>query len=350
LPSAPGATRDVIVVGGSAGALEALRRLVAGLPADLGAAVFVVIHRGAGSPPVLAELLDAAGPLPAVVAEEGTRFAPGRIHVAPPDHHLLVGRDHLHVRRGPRENRARPAIDVLFRAAAVNCSTRVVGVLLSGLLDDGTAGLLAIRRCGGVALVQEPEDALFPDMPRSAIDHGAADHVLPARRLAGCVAALARGPRPPAVEAPERLRLETLIAAQELRMDPDRNPLGTLSASTCPECHGAMYEMQEDGVLRYRCHTGHAFTGEALRAAGAEDLEGILYNALRAQKEQMALCRRLADDARRRRHLSSADEHERRARSYAEGAQIIGRLLGGRRGGSDGDVRATGGAAGATAD
>src|SRR4051795_8584407 len=169
--------RDVIVIGGAAGGVEAVTRLARGLPADLPAAVLVAIHRGPDGAGLLAEILDAAGPLPAAMAEEGQPLERGRIYVAPPDRHLLVGHDHVHVRRGPRENRTRPAIDPLFRSAAANCTSRVIGVVLSGMQNDGSSGLLAIKRCGGLAVVQDPKDARFGEMPASAIAHGAVDHV-----------------------------------------------------------------------------------------------------------------------------------------------------------------------------
>lgn len=319
--------RDVIVIGASAGGVAAVQQLVAGLPADLPAAVFVVVHRGAAPPNLLAEILSAAGPLPATAAGEGERFAPGRVYVPPADHHLIVGPDHVHVRRGPRENRARPAIDVLFRSAAVSCSSRVVGVLLTGMLDDGTAGLLAIRRCEGLALVQDPEDALFPDMPRSAIEKGAADEVAALDRLAGLISRRAREPRPAQVEAPKLMRMETLIAAQELHVDPDRNPLGTLSPLTCPDCHGALREIREGRVLRYRCHTGHAFSAEALQDAQGEEWERALYRGLRVQEEQLALVRHLAEEVREGASPASLRDWEERARSYQEGAEIMRRLI-----------------------
>ncbi len=317
----------MVVVGASAGGVAAARRLVAGLPADLPAAVFVVVHRGAERPNLLPEILDAAGPLPAKAAEEGEPFAPGRVYLAPSDHHLIVGRDHVHVRRGPRENRVRPAIDVLFRSAAVNCSSRVVGLLLTGLLDDGTSGLIAIRGCNGLALVQDPGEALFPDMPRSAIEKGAADHVVPLDRMPGLISTLARGARPPTVEAPRALKMEALIAAQELHVDPDRHPLGTPSPLTCPDCHGVMREIREGAVVRYRCHTGHAFSVEALQDAQGEEWERALYRGLRIQEEQLALVRHLAEDARGRASPASARDWDERARSYQEGAEIFRRLI-----------------------
>ena len=233
--------RDVIVVGGSAGGVEAMRELAGGLPADLPAAVLVAIHRGPDQPSLLAQVLDAAGPLPAVAAEDGQRLERGRIHVAPADRHLLVERDHLHVRRGPRENHSRPAIDPLFRSAAATCSTRVIGVLLSGMLNDGTSGLLAIKHCGGLAVVQDPKDAAYPEMPRNALAYVAVDHVLPLAGIAPLLAArAATPPPPPPAKVPEEIRIEALIAAEELFVMPDQHRLGTLSPLTCPECDGSL--------------------------------------------------------------------------------------------------------------
>jgi two-component system, chemotaxis family, protein-glutamate methylesterase/glutaminase len=320
--------RDIVVVGGSAGAVEASKRLVASLPADLPAAVFVAIHRGAERPTYLPEILDAAGPLPALQAEEGMAVAPGRIYVAPPDCHLLVGRGHAHVRRGPKENRTRPAIDPLFRSAAVTCTTRVVGVILSGSLDDGTAGLLAIRRCGGLGVAQDPREAEHDGMPRSAVAHGAVDHVRSLREIAPLLARLAAEPCPPPVEPPDELRMEALIAAQELLMDPDQQRiLGKVSPLTCPECHGALYEIREGGFLRFRCHTGHAFSAGALRSAQEEAWERALYQALSSQEEQLGLLRRMAEDARERGLARNADSLEARAVGYEEGVEIIRSLL-----------------------
>lgn len=328
---------DVIAIGGSAGAVEALRRLVRDLPADLPAAVLVAVHRSPDGEGRLAEVLEGVGPLPAVLAEEGQRLQHGRIYVAPPDRHLLVERHHLHVRRGPRENRARPAIDPLFRSAAIGCSTRVIGVVLSGMLNDGSSGLRAIKRCGGLAVVQDPRDAAYPDMPRSALAHVEVDHVAPLAGLAPLLAKLAAAPSPPPLAAiPEEIRIEALIAAQELTVMPDQHSLGPLSPLTCPECHGAMAEIHDGDLLRFRCHTGHAFTLETLRLVQAEAWERTLYAAMRAQQEQAMLTRRLAVEAQARGLAGLADRYARRESDYEEGAEVIRRLLA--YGNGDGEV------------
>jgi two-component system chemotaxis response regulator CheB len=322
------AGRDVVVLGASAGGVEAVRRLVRMLPADLPAAVFVVIHRGPEEPSLLAGVLGAGSPLSVVTAADSQRFRRGCVYVAPPDRHLLVGHDHVHVRRGPRENRARPAIDPLFRSAAANCTTRVIGVVLTGLLNDGTAGLRAIKRCGGLTVVQDPADAAYDSMPRSAIRHVEVDHVRPLDGIAGLLVELVRSPQPPLLDAvPADIRTEALIAAQELRTMADEDRFGTLAPFTCPECHGALREIREGGLVRYRCHTGHAFTAEVLDLAHAEAWERTLYDALRVQEEHAALVRMMADEARARRMGRTAEDLERRARSYEEGAELIRQLL-----------------------
>lgn len=317
--------RDIVVIGASAGGLDAIRTLLGALPPDLPASIFVVIHRGTREPNLLPDILGAASRLPVVSAVDGQTHQRGNVLLAPTDRHLLVGRDHVHVRRGPRENRARPAIDPLFRSAAVHCSTRVIAVVLSGMLDDGTAGLLAVKNCGGLAIVQEPSDALYPEMPLNAIQHVTVDHVLPVGRMAGLLVELAATPRPPAVEPPEDVRLEAMIPALEIGDTAGR--FGVPSPLTCPDCHGTIYEIQDGGLLRYRCHTGHAFTLESMRASQTEAWERALYGGLRAQEEQAFLARRVAADLRQRGDVRGAGALEQRAQSYEEGADTLRRLL-----------------------
>jgi two-component system chemotaxis response regulator CheB len=319
--------RDVVVIGASMGGVEALRRLLAGLPADLPAALFVVLHSADHQPGLLARVLGSASVLPVATAQEGERFARGQVYVAPPDRHLIVGHDHLHVRRGPREHCSRPAIDPLFRSAAASCMTRVTGVLLTGLLDDGTSGLRAIKRCGGVALVQDPDDAAYDEMPRSAIRHVAVDHILPLGAIPAALDRLVREPRPPAGEVPEEIRAEALIAAQEVRHMSHPKPAGAISPITCPECHGSLQEIVDGGLVRYRCHTGHGFTLETLGEAQGEAWERALYGAYRAQQERAMLVARLAGEARREGAARSAEQLEQRAESYEEGAELLRQLI-----------------------
>jgi two-component system chemotaxis response regulator CheB len=202
----------------------------------------------------------------------------------------------------------------------------VIGVLLSGMLNDGTSGLLAIKRCGGLAVVQDPKEAAFPEMPRHALARVAVDHVRPLAGIGPLLAGLAATPRPPPVPVPEEIRIEALIAAEELFVMPDQHRLGTLSPLTCPECDGSMQEIEEDGLVRYRCHTGHAFTLEALRLAAGEAWERTLYGAMRAQQQQAMVARRMAAAARWQGDERAAAAFEHRARDYEEGAAVIRRL------------------------
>src|SRR6185437_4468707 len=251
---------DLIVIGASAGGVEALKRLLRGFRRDLPACILIVEHVGPTS--VLGSILDRAGPLPVRQAEGGERIAPGRAYVAAPGAHLLIHDGHLMLRRGPRENLSRPAIDPLFRSAAIVYGGRVVGVVLSGALNDGTAGLRAIKRCGGLAVIQDPADAAVPDMPASARRHVDIDHVAPAAEMAALLTRLAAEPAAPTPEIPMDIRLEAAIAAQELSGMKTEDELGTLAPFSCPECHGTLWEIADDPVLRYRCHVGHVLTAE----------------------------------------------------------------------------------------
>jgi two-component system chemotaxis response regulator CheB len=196
------------------------------------------------------------------------------------------------------------------------------------MLDDGTSGLRAIKRCGGLAVVQDPQDAAFPDMPRHALTHVAVDHIVPLARLAPLLSELATSPRPPSLATvPEEIRIEALIAAQELTVMPDQRRLGPLSPLACPDCHGSMVEIREGDLLRFRCHTGHAFTLETLRLAQGEAWEQTLYAAMRAQQEQAMLTRRLAAEAEATGHPGLAKDFARRERDYEEGAEVIRQML-----------------------
>ena len=289
-PSAPG--HDMIAIGASAGGLGVLERILRDLPADLPAAVFIVQHVGRSSH--LADILQRAGKLPVARTESGDPIRRGHVYVAPPDRHLLLHDGHLLLRRGPHENLVRPAIDPLFRSAAASFGARVIGVVLSGALNDGTAGLRAIKRCGGLAVVQDPADATVPEMPLSALRKVEIDFRLPASRLGGLLADLAREPPGPTPPIPFDIRLEAAIAAQELSGMATEDRLGTPSRFVCPACHGTLWEIEDAGILRYRCHVGHAFTGETLIAAQSEQIETTLWSLLRAHEERAAMIRRLA--------------------------------------------------------
>lgn len=318
-------TRDVIVIGGSSGAIEALSELVQALPTDLPAALFIVVHIGEAS--MLPAVLRRRSALPVEPVRSGVAFERGRVYVGVPGVHLLLHDDHILLRRGPRENLSRPAIDALFRSAAASLGSRVIGVLLSGSLSDGTAGLRAIKRCGGLAIVQKPEEALVPSMPRNAMRNVDVDHVLPVAGMPALLARLVREPAGPSPEVPVDIRLESAIAAQELADMKVDQVLGKVSPFTCPECHGALWEIRDGPMLRYRCHVGHAFTADAVLTAQNDEVDRMLGTLQRAHQERAALARRMAEQERvgQRHHL--ADQLEMRAREYEDDAKLVLELM-----------------------
>lgn len=325
VPLSRGRNRDIVVIGASAGGLDPLKTLLAGLPADLPAALFVVVHIGATSH--LPGILDRVATLPAAAARTGEAVEHGRIYVAPPGRHLLLHDGHVLLRRGPRENLARPAIDPLFRSAACSFGARVIGVVLSGALNDGTVGLRAIKSGGGVAVVQDPADAAFPDMPQSALRYADIDHTVPAAAMAELLARLVGEPAGETPEIPMGIRIEAAISAQESRDMSIRDQPGTLSPFTCPECSGSLWELADGGMLRYRCHVGHAFTADILLAAQAEQVEQRLWTLLRTHEERAELVRRLAGRERERNRDSLAAELEWRAEEYEQDAELLRGLL-----------------------
>jgi two-component system chemotaxis response regulator CheB len=317
----------VIVIGGSAGAIEALRNLVRDLPETLPAAVFIVVHVGESS--ILSSVLGHCSALPVEAAENGITFERGHVYVAVPGMHLLLHDDHILLRRGPRENHARPAIDALFRSAAASCGGRVIGVVLSGSLSDGTAGLRAIKRCGGLAIVQKPEDAVVSSMPRNALRHVDIDHVRSVAEMPALLASLAREPAGPSPEVPVDIRFEAAIAAQELadmRVD-QIQMLGEILPFTCPECHGALWEIRDGPMLRFRCHVGHAYTADAVLAGQGEEIDRMLGTLQRTHQEHAALARRMAGRERAEQRHGLADRLETRAREYEDDAKLVMGLI-----------------------
>jgi two-component system, chemotaxis family, protein-glutamate methylesterase/glutaminase len=317
--------KSIIVIGTSAGGVDALKKLAASLPAGFPAPIFIVMHVGEVS--YMPEILARAGPLPVVRPESGALIEPGSIYVAPPGRHMLVHDDHVLLRRGPRENLSRPAIDPLFRSAACSFGARTIGVILTGSLSDGVSGLHAVKRCGGVAIVQDPDDALVPDMPSNALDHVDVDHCVPLAEMAALLLKLVAQPARPMVPIPEEICLEAAIAAQEhANMDTD-DKLGKLSPFTCPECQGPLWEIADGKLLRYRCHAGHALSAEAMLSAQTTEAESTMERLLRVHQQRAAMAHRLAArDLAEGRH-ESAKQMERRARDYDGDVELIRKLL-----------------------
>lgn len=320
---------DIIVVGASAGGVEALSTLVHGLPADLPAAVFIVLHLSPQSPSMLPKILQRATPLTVVSAEDHQPIRPGTIFVAPADMHLLIEEEEVRVIRGPKENRHRPAVDPLFRSAAYTYGPRVVGVVLTGSLDDGTAGLKAIKDRGGIAVVQDPEEAFYPSMPQSALNHVAVDYCLPLVEIGPLLAHLAHEPVS-LVRVPEpsrQMELEVKLAEMNRSvMHGDERP-GKPSVFSCPECKGVLYELADGELVRFRCRTGHAFSAESVLAEQAEALEEALWVALNTLEESASLSRRMGERAREGGHTALQARFEGKVRDAEARAEVLRRVL-----------------------
>ena len=326
--------QSLIVMGASVGGMEALSTIFAALPADFPAAILVVTHVGARKS-LLPELLAKTSALPVRYAQDREPIRPGRILLAPPDLHMLVaitaGQATVELTRGPRENHTRPAIDPLFRSAAAALGAHVVGVILSGYLDDGTAGLQAIKACGGTVLVQDPEEAVAPSMPQSAMRNVVVDSRLPVADMAPVLLALARGAPAPAQpgappQPPGWIAVENRFARGVGNME-HLQKIATPSTFTCPECQGTLWELTDQQPQRFRCHTGHSFTAPILGELQHEKAEDAIWAAVRALQEKEQLFASLAAKATAWLHPATASEYTQKARQAREQADLLKRVL-----------------------
>ncbi|HJS86163.1 MAG TPA: chemotaxis protein CheB [Acetobacteraceae bacterium] len=321
------ANRNIIVIGGSSGATAPLKAILGALPLDLPAAVFIVLHIPARSIGILATVATAAGRLPVHQAADGMAIEPGNVYLAVPDHHLILTKGHMKLGRGPRENMARPAIDPLFRSAAVAYGPQVIGVVLSGLLSDGASGLEAIKRCGGLAVVQDPADAIADEMPRSAMQATTVDLSIPSARLGDVLSELVREPAGPGVPIPPDIRLEVDIAAGE-RVDSEvMRRFADPVALTCTTCGGVMSAVRGGKPLRFRCQVGHALTADVLAKEQENAVDEALRVALRIIEERAELVARMAEDGRNSGRRAVAELYEERAAEYRRYADTIRRAV-----------------------
>jgi two-component system chemotaxis response regulator CheB len=306
----PGAVpRDLVVIGASAGGVETLKRVVATLPADLPATICIVLHIAPDAPSMLAHILGRASPLPARAAYEGDRLRNGEILVAPPDRHLIVEDEHVHLSVGPRENGHRPAVDALFRSAAEARGARVIGVVLSGTRGDGAVGLAAVKANGGGTIVQDPKEALYPGMPATALAHVAVDAVVPSELVANTIVAMVKGEDPPPA------------AGQN---DPEEDPSeGDPGVTVCPDCGGVLSERVEAGVPVWECRVGHRYSQEGLLDAQAINIESALWAAIRALEDRGRLLDRMADQSESRGMTKSMESFRGRAQAAAEQARCV---------------------------
>lgn len=283
----------VVVIGASAGGVHALLEISRALPRFFPVPVCIVQHVG-NNPSLMPQLLRYRGPNHAMHAEDGQRLSSGTLHVAPPDRHMLLVGDTLRLTQGPKENHARPAIDPLFRTAALSWGSRVIGVVLTGQMDDGAAGLKAIHDCGGITIVQDPASAVEPEMPRNALAAVPADHCVPLAEIAPLLQRLVgAAPPAPAQPAPEHVIREVAINRGEATME-NLAAIAAPASLTCPDCGGSLWEVKEARPLRYRCHTGHAYSVVSLGRAQQESAELAMRSSVRALREREMLLRRVA--------------------------------------------------------
>jgi two-component system chemotaxis response regulator CheB len=300
--------------------------MVASLPADFQGAVLVVLHVPAEGHSLLPNILSRRGPLRAEHPHHGEPLPRGRILVAPPNRHLLVHDGRVSLSHGPRENGHRPAVDPLFRSAARAMGSRVIGVVLSGALDDGAAGLAAIKSRGGVAVAQDPEDALYPAMPLNAIEQVGVDHVMPASAMGGLLVTLTKELAGDSALVSDNMRVEVEMEEMAAGIGSVRYS-GRPSGFSCPDCNGVLWEVDEDEVFRFRCRVGHAWSPESLLAQQNDGIEAALWIALRSLEERASLSRRLATAAEARGHRITAHRFDEQASEAEHGAGLIRALL-----------------------
>ena len=321
------AHRDLIVMGASSGGVEALTKVIGGLPPDLPAAVFVVLHVLPERRSMLPAILNRAGTLPAAHAVDGERIRLGRIYVAAPGLQTYICSGTIAVRRGPAENLHRPAIDPVFRTAAHHYGPRVVGVVLSGALDDGTAGLQAIKSAGGLAIVQDPDDARVAGMPGNALERVPIDYCVAVAEIGPLLRRLIDQPAAAPDGFVREVPLETVDeSAREEAQDRLRD-LGQASGLTCHDCSGAIRQIHDGQTVRYRCRVGHAYSPETMIKAHGDAVERALWTAVRSLEERAALVRRLAVDARDCGLERMAAQFETRASDIDRDATLVHDLL-----------------------
>jgi two-component system chemotaxis response regulator CheB len=317
------ANRDILAIGTSAGGVQALTFLAKQFHPQFPASVLVTIHLPSRIHSALDELLGRAGPLPAKFAGDGDVLERGRIYIAPPNRHLIVDGFRLALGEGARENHARPAIDPMLRSAAVCCGARTVGVVLTGTLGDGASGLWAVRRAGGISVVQDPEDAEFSEMPLTALKRSQPDHIVRLADMPTLLNCLVHQQTGAAKLPPRSLKFDVNRARGGHSTMDEMDGIGRRSVLACPDCGGVMWEIDEGALSRFRCHVGHAYTAEMMSLALDESLRRALASAERALEERVALARKLNKQALDAGHRLLAETLAERVREFEGEMDII---------------------------
>lgn len=313
--------RDIVVIGGSAGALEPLKQIISDLPVDLPAAVVVVLHLSATSWSALGTILNRIGGLPAVTPRQGDPIKPGYVYAATTDRHLETCEDGFHLTRGPRVNGSRPSVEVLFRSAAETFGGRVIGVVLSGGLDDGSVGLAAIRSAGGIGIVQAPDEALVDSMPRRAIAAAAPEHVASSMEIGSLIKEIvgkpADGPRDHRKRGGEELDMEVGV----------HDAKGQVTGLTCPDCHGSIWMTGDGGEVTFSCRVGHSYSPESFFEMQSENVENALWAGVRSLEEQASMAGVMAQRAGRLDDEQGRERFERRRELANINAERLRRLI-----------------------
>ncbi|MCS3796863.1 chemotaxis protein CheB [Niastella sp. OAS944] len=318
----------ITVIGASAGGQEAICKLIASLPRDVNAAFFIVMHISRhGLESILVNRLQKCTTLHCASAVDAQAIEPGHIYIAPADHHLIVTAGAMHLRKGPSENRWRPSIDVLFRSAAVHYSERAIGIVLTGLLDDGTSCMKAIKKCGGTCMVQNPAEAAYPDMPQSVLDNSVVDHILGVTAMGQAIQKTIAEKKLTGVEVPYELKAETRLMENSITNIDEISKLGNHSVYTCPDCGGGLWEIKEADQTRYRCHIGHAFSQNDLLKKQFEALNGTLWVALRMMEERKNLLVKITRQDESRNMHTLAEMHADQARELETHINNLKELL-----------------------
>ena len=318
----------IVVIGASAGGLDALAEMVQTLRKGLNVAYCIVLHlsrKGIGD--FVVHRLSKATSMPCSLAEDKGVIQRDNIYIARPNQHMLLKDNKIILGGGPEENRFRPSVDVLFRSAAVSYSSHAIGIILSGMLDDGTSGMWAIKRCGGTCVVQDPNQAEYPEMPLSIINNMEADHVVTLDEIGTTIAKIVKQKRGRKKSVPEEVVLESKIAEKTAVSINAIEKIADTSVFACPDCGGNLWEMKDDIIKRYRCHIGHAYTEKDLVVKQAETASNTLWVALRMMEERKHLLRKLElENAKKGHKFSSstnAEKHDEMERHINKLKEIL---------------------------